>query len=115
VVAGKHPQRLFQTSFGLINFPNRQVQVGHLGKNPGTVLGFPGRCRLVSHLHQLQGTFDVAEEFAQIRSARQPRNTAGFQVEHPLGGRLRVFVVAQFGIGVGQKSVNHHVVRHSLV
>ena len=45
----------------------------------------------------------------------QGRQIAGTKIEHPLGRDLRILVIPEFRVRVGQEAVDHYIVGDSLV
>jgi hypothetical protein len=58
----------------------------------------------VGHEHPLEGAVDVSEELAQIGAAGEPGDVSGTEIEEPLRRLLRFLVVAELGVGIGQKA-----------
>ena len=84
-------------------------------QQPGALLILGRRRRLIRHLQQVVGTVDVAKQLAQVRRVGQCRQIAGAKIEHPLRRRLRILVIAKFGVRFGQQAVDHDVIRNLLV
>src|SRR5262245_13424023 len=87
----------------------------YLRQNPSAIFSLSRRCRLVCHHHEFQRSIHISEELAQIGSARQPSKIAWAKVQHPLSCVLRVVIIAQLDVSIGQETVHKDVIRRLLI
>ena len=110
MVIGENAQRAGRKLLGFGKAAGGQVQVGHLSEKPGAVFEFLIRSGIVCPLHQVDGSFDVAVQFAQIGGAGKARNVARAQIEHPLDRVNGLLVITELGVRVSQVAVDGDVI-----
>src|SRR5437868_2690014 len=115
VVLGKYGSSALQQLLGLDESAGGRLQMAHLRENPRLIFGFGRRSRFIRHLHQFQRTVNVPKQLTKVSGAREPRQITGSKIEHPLHCSFRVRIVAQFSIGVSEKTIDEDVVTDLLI
>lgn len=85
--------------------------MGELGQHPRAVFDFVERSLLIGRPHPFDCAYDVAEDLTKVGPSGHPGDVAWPEVQHPLGGLLSLFIVAELDMRVGQKRIDQDIVR----
>src|SRR5262249_813034 len=111
----KNSERLGEKLIRQFRLATLEANPGNVGEQPRALLGLGGIGEFERGGQPVERALSFTEVYAQKSAADHAWTNAAPQIEHPLGLRLGLRIIAQSTRGVGDQPAHQNVVRYALI